>query len=111
MNKIDELYNEGVDMIAYDATARIRPDCTTIDEIFPEIREKYAAQLFMAECATYEEAINAAQLGFDGVSTTLHGYTAYTKDTIKPNIGMTREIVQESSVRVIAEGGMRTAGQ
>src|SRR5699024_5903126 len=36
MNEIDALYNEGVDMIAFDATARIRPDGTTIDEIFPE---------------------------------------------------------------------------
>lgn len=111
MNEIDALYNEGVDMIALDATARIRPDGTTIDEIFPEIREKYADQLFMADCATYEEAIKAAQLGFDCVSTTLHGYTAYTKDTIKPNIEMTRKIVQDSSVPVIAEGGIWTPEQ
>lgn len=111
MKEIDALYKEGVDMIALDATARIRPDDTTIDEIFPEIREKYADQLFMADCATYEEAIKAAQLGFDCVSTTLHGYTAYTKDTIKPNIEMTRKIVQDSSVPVIAEGGIWTPEQ
>src|SRR5699024_7238014 len=111
MNEIDALYNEGVDMIALDATARIRPDGTTIDEIFADIREKYVDQLFMADCVTYEEAINAAQLGFDCVSTTLHGYTAYTKDTIKPNIDMTRKIVQDSSVPVIAEGGIWTPEQ
>src|SRR5699024_1322713 len=111
MNEIDALYNEGVYMIALDGPARIRSAGTTIDEIFPEIREKYADQLFMADCATYEEAINAAQLGFDCVSTTLHGYTAYTKDTIKPNIDMTRKIVQDSSVPVIAEGGIWTPEQ
>src|SRR5699024_12603144 len=108
MNEIDALSNEGVAMIALDATARIRPDGTTIDEIFPEIREKYPDQLFMADCATYEEAIHAAQLGFDCVSTTLHGYTAYTKATIQPNIDKTRKIVQDRSVPGIAEGGIRT---
>src|SRR5699024_2760472 len=46
INEIDVLYIEGVDMIAMDTTARIRDDGTTIDEIYPEIREKYAAQLF-----------------------------------------------------------------
>src|SRR5699024_12511995 len=59
MNEIDALYNEGVDMIALDATARIRPVGTTIDEIFPEIREKFADQLFIADCVTYVEAINS----------------------------------------------------
>src|SRR5699024_11893919 len=104
MNEIDALYNEGVDMIALDATARILPDGTTIDEIFPEIREKYADQLFMADCATYEEAINAEQLGFDCVSTTLHGYTAYTKDTIMPNIDMIRTLVHDITFPMIEVG-------
>src|SRR5699024_5832781 len=58
-----------------------------------------------------EEAINAAQLVFDCVSTTLHGYTAYTKDTIKPNIDMTRKIGQESSVPAIAARGIATPEQ
>src|SRR5699024_11848924 len=79
MNEIDALYNEGVDMIALDATARIRPDDTTIDEIFHEIREKYAEHLFMADRGTYEETINGAQLRFDCFNKKIHRYTQCTK--------------------------------
>src|SRR4051812_38260906 len=52
MKEIDALTQEGVDIIALDATKRIRPDGNTISEIFPEIREKYKNQIFMADCST-----------------------------------------------------------
>ncbi|WP_275900681.1 N-acetylmannosamine-6-phosphate 2-epimerase [Paenibacillus periandrae] len=108
MKEVDELYREGVDMIAMDATDRRRPDGSTITELFPRIREKYKDQLFMADCSTYEEALTAVELGFDSIGTTLSGYTEATKDKILPDFELIERLVNTVSVPVIAEGGIST---
>lgn len=106
LKEIELLVNEGVDMIALDATSRVRPDGHTITEIFPEIRRKYPNQLFMADCSTLEEGIQAEKLGFDAIGTTLSGYTEYTKNVKLPNIDLIKEFVERLSVPIIAEGGI-----
>ncbi|MCH1624504.1 N-acetylmannosamine-6-phosphate 2-epimerase [Ferdinandcohnia quinoae] len=108
LNEIELLINEGVDMIALDATGRVRPDGTTISEIFPMIREKYPDQLFMADCSTLDEGIKAEKLGFDAIGTTLAGYTSYTKDVELPNFELIKQFVDTLKVPVIAEGGIST---
>lgn len=95
------MYNEGVDIIALDATSRIRPDGKTIEEVFPEIRKQYKDQLFMADCSTYEEAILAEKLGFDYIGTTLNGYTDYTKGSNLPNFELLERIVNTNSLRQV----------
>ncbi|WP_296970143.1 N-acetylmannosamine-6-phosphate 2-epimerase [Tepidanaerobacter sp. EBM-38] len=107
-NEVESLYNEGVDIIATDATKRIRPDGTTISEIFPKLREKYPDQIFMADCSTYEEAKKAYELGFDCLGTTLCGYTEYTKDRKLPDLELIGRLVKDFDVPVIAEGGIWT---
>lgn len=109
--EIDLLYQEGVDIIALDATNRIRPDGKTIREMFPEIRETYKDQLFMADCSTYEEAKEAYELGFDCLGTTLSGYTAYTKHEPLPNVALMKRLVKDFPIPVIAEGGIWTPEQ
>ncbi|MEH7385970.1 N-acetylmannosamine-6-phosphate 2-epimerase [Bacillus sp. JJ1521] len=106
MKEIDLLTGEGVDMIALDATSRVRPDGHTITEVFPEIRRRYPDQLFMADCSTLEEGIQAEKLGFDAIGTTLSGYTDYTKDVKLPNIDLIKQFVDHLSVPIIAEGGI-----
>jgi len=106
MKEIDAIYQEGVDIIAIDATDRIRPDGTTIEQIFPTIREKYKDQLFMADCSTYEEAVLAAELGFDCVGTTLSGYTEKTKGNELPDFQLVEKLTKTLSVPIIAEGGI-----
>ncbi|EKN65187.1 N-acetylmannosamine-6-phosphate 2-epimerase [Neobacillus bataviensis LMG 21833] len=106
--EIDMLYRQGVEIIALDATSRIRPDGTTISEIFPKIRESYKEQLFMADCSTYEEAVEAHRLGFDCVGTTLSGYTEYTKGRSLPDLELMKQLAQELPIPVIAEGGIWT---
>lgn len=108
MVEIDQLYKEGVDIIALDATKRIRPDGKTISAIFPIIREKYPNQLFMADCSTFEEAEEAERLGFDFLGTTLSGYTEYTQDNHLPNFDLLKRLVKECSLPIIAEGGIWT---
>ena len=106
MKEIDALYQESVDIIAIDATDRVRPDGTTIEQIFPTIREKYKDQLFMADCSTYEEAVLAAELGFDCVGTTLSGYTEKTKGNELPDFQLVEKLTKTLSVPIIAEGGI-----
>ncbi|MEH7222977.1 N-acetylmannosamine-6-phosphate 2-epimerase [Bacillus sp. JJ1566] len=106
MKEIDLLAEEGVEIIALDATTRVRPDGLTINEVFPQIRSKYPDQLFMADCSTYEEAVNAYELGFDCIGTTLSGYTEYTKDVSLPNIELVDRLTRDFTVPIIAEGGI-----
>lgn len=108
MKEIDELCEEGVDIIALDATTRVRPDGTTIQELFPKIKEKYPNQLFMADCSTFEDAMLASELGFDFVGTTLSGYTEETKGISLPNFSLLEQLVKECPTPVIAEGGIST---
>lgn len=104
--EIDELVQEGVDIIATDATLRIRPDGKDLETFFKEVREKYPNQLFMADCATYEEAKNAEKIGFDFVGTTLRGYTENTEGFKIPDFELIKKLSSELSVPLIAEGGI-----
>lgn len=108
MEDIDALHREGVEIIAIDATRRIRPDGKTISEVFPDIREKYKDQIFMADCSTFEEAEEAYRLGFDCIGTTLRGYTEYTKDEKIPDLELTEKLVKSFDIPIIAEGGIWT---
>lgn len=108
MKEIDALVAEGVEIIALDATKRIRPDGKTISEIFPEIRRKYKDQIFMADCSTFEEAEEAYRLGFDCLGTTLRGYTEYTKGEKIPDLELVEKLVESFDIPIIAEGGIWT---
>ena len=70
MEEVDALVDTGVEIIAIDATSALRPDGSNIEEFFKKVREKYPDQLFMADCATLEERLHAADLGFDFIGTT-----------------------------------------
>lgn len=111
LKEIDLLYREGVNIIALDATNRIRPDGKLISEVFPTIREKYSDQLFMADCSTYEEAKEAYALGFDCLGTTLSGYTDYTRGTSLPDMELIERLVKDFPIPIIAEGGIWTPEQ
>lgn len=106
MKEIDALVTCGVDIIATDATKRIRPDGKTLDEFFREVKAKYPNQLFMADCSSYEEGIYASELGFDLIGTTLHGYTDYTKGAQLPNLQLVGSLSKDCGKPVIAEGGI-----
>lgn len=110
MREVDELMEAGVDIIALDATNRLRPDNTTLEVFIEKIREKYNGILLMADCSTYEEAINANKLGFDFIGTTLVGYTEESKGIhINDNdFELIRNIINSVSKPVIAEGNIDT---
>ncbi|HHX66851.1 MAG: N-acetylmannosamine-6-phosphate 2-epimerase [Miniphocaeibacter sp.] len=108
MKEIDELVETGCEIIATDATSRVRPDGKTLEEFFKEVKEKYPNNKFMADCSTVEEAIFADKLGFDFIGTTLVGYTEESKnDKIEEeDFKIIKEIIGKVSKPVIAEGNI-----
>lgn len=110
MREIDELMEVRPEIIAVDATGRLRPGNKTLRKFFYEIKEKYPEQLLMADCSTVEEALYADELGFDFIGTTLVGYTEQSKGLrIEENdFEILREILAKVKHRVIAEGNINT---
>lgn len=110
MDEIDDLVSTNVEIIAMDATKDLRPGGIGIDEFFKEVKKKYPNQLFMADCSTVDEAINADKLGFDFIGTTLVGYTDQSKnDKIDENdFEILRNIIKNVNNKVIAEGNINT---
>ncbi|MDO4466361.1 MAG: N-acetylmannosamine-6-phosphate 2-epimerase [Bacillota bacterium] len=98
------------DIVALDATCRIRPDGKTIDTLYLEIRKLYPEQLLMADCSTIEEMLHADALGFDYIGTTLVGYTKESEgDHIEENDFQTiQEALSQISHPIIAEGNIDT---
>ena len=109
--EVDALMESGCEIIAMDATKRVRANGMTISEYFPIIRKKYPDALFMADCSTYEEGMEAQRLGFDCVGTTLSGYTPYTKGRSLPDFEMIGKLAENLSIPLIAEGGIWTPEQ
>jgi len=109
--EVDALMSCAPDIIAIDATDRPRPNNEKLDDFFLRVRHKYPDMLFMADCATLEDAIHAQEIGFDMVGTTLNGYTEKTKDSVIPNYNLMKEMVNTLKIPVIAEGGIWTPEQ
>lgn len=111
MEEVDALMEVGPEIIAMDATDRMRANGMTISEFFPKVREKYPDMIFMADCSTFQDALRAQSLGFDLAGTTLCGYTKETAGTQIPCYDMLRKMSGELTIPVIAEGGIWERGQ
>lgn len=100
----------GADMIALDATPRPRPRGETLATLIQRIHDELDLPV-MADCSTTEEAVAAAELGADVVSSTLAGYTPYSRKTEGPDFVMLQELLARVSVPVFAEGRFHTPEQ
>ncbi|MGM9630133.1 N-acetylmannosamine-6-phosphate 2-epimerase [Butyricicoccus sp.] len=110
MKEIDELMEVKPEIIAVDATGRLRPNGVTLDEFFHAAREKYPDQLWMADCSTVEEALHADELGFDFIGTTMVGYTEQSEGAKieADDFAILRRILEKANHPVIAEGNINT---
>lgn len=110
MKEVDELMEVKPEIIAVDATGRLRPDGVTLDEFFARARDKYPDQLWMADCSTVEEALYADSLGFDFIGTTMVGYTDESRGLKieADDFKILRDIIDGASHPVIAEGNIDT---
>ena len=110
MKEMDALMAIKPDIIAADATKRVRPDGKDLTTFFKEVREKYPDQKFMADCSTVEEALYADEIGFDFIGVTMVGYTPYSaNDKIDADdFKIIRDILAKVKHPVIAEGNIDT---
>jgi len=101
-NEVLELINSSCDIIAIDATNRRRPNGEKLEDLLKLIKD--SGKLAMADVSTFEEGIMAERMGFDLVSTTLSGYTSYSKKLIGPDVKLVKRLVKKLNIGVIAEG-------
>lgn len=104
MAEVDALHETGVEILAVQGTSALRPGGETAADFIRRIKEKYPEQAVMADIATLEEGLLAAEAGADFVGTTMRGYTPETKGIDEIDFDFIRELSEKSPVPVIAEG-------
>lgn len=105
LDDVEALASAGADIIAYDATQRLRPVATRV--LVEAIHAR--GRLAMADCSVIADAEQALAEGADVVGSTLAGYTGSVEPT-EPDfalIGAMRRLTPY----VAAEGNIRTPKQ
>jgi N-acylglucosamine-6-phosphate 2-epimerase len=93
----------GVEIVAFDATSRPRPDGATVDTLVAAIHAEGA--LAMGDCASAGDALAAMAAGAEILATTLCGYTDETRGIALPALTLVRELA-ELDAFVVCEGGI-----
>lgn len=104
MAEVDALVETGCQVIALDCTKLTRPGNLSPAELIRQIKQKYPGQMLMADCASLQDAINAADAGVDFVGTTMNGYVRGDPIQDGPNYALAGQIVRQVKVPLIAEG-------
>lgn len=107
LREVREILSAGAEIVAFDATARIRPEAG-LAEIVSAIHA--AGALAMADCAEAADAVCAHAEGADILATTLCGYTKETAGHALPALDLVREL-RTLDAFVICEGGIHSPAQ
>lgn len=99
-----ELVEAGADVIATDATQRKRPNNEKLQDLIKYIHIN--KRLAMADISTFEEGLNAKELGADIISTTLAGYTLESANSPanEPDFELLKQLVEQTQLPVVLEG-------
>ena len=100
----------GADFIAVDGTARSRPQGQDAAEFIRQVMIATGKPV-MADIATVEEGILAAQAGVCAVLTTLSGYTDDSPLQEEPDYQLIAHLARVLRTPVIAEGRINTPAQ
>ena len=105
--EIQAVWSAGADVIALDATERVRPAGQSLADLIQRARQELRAPL-MADVDSVQNGLTAAALGCDWIGTTLYGYTETTSDRTPPGLELLPDLrhALEPSVRLICEGGI-----
>jgi N-acetylmannosamine-6-phosphate 2-epimerase / N-acetylmannosamine kinase len=101
----EALVDAGADIVAFDATDRVRP--ASVEALVKAVRAR--GKLTMADCSSLEDARSALRAGVDFVGTTLSGYVG-GPEPIDPDIDLITAM-RTLTPYVIAEGRIRTPEQ
>ena len=104
------LAESGAGLIALDATRRARPNGERLEELMRRIRVELGRPI-MADVATYDEGLYAADCGAEIVATTLCGYTAETRGATLPALDLVGRLAARLSSPIICEGGVSTPAE
>lgn len=103
-----EIISAGSDVIALDATFRLRPHGESLENIVEQLRAQFQVPI-MADVARLEEGLNAAEsVGVDVISTTLSGYTNETKSIVEPDFALVENLAKRLPAPIICEGRLRS---
>jgi len=105
LDDVTALAEAGADIIAFDATDRMRP--ATVEALAQAVRD--AGKLSMADCSCVEDARRALAAGVDFVGSTMSGYTG-GPEPVDPDIDLIAAL-RQLTPNVIAEGRIRTIEQ
>src|SRR5699024_1110019 len=94
----------GANVVALDATNRIRPGNEKLDDIIKNLKRNYPNIIVMGDIATYEDGVRAEELGCDMIATTLSGYTNKTCNTTGVDYSLINTLSKKVNIPVIAEG-------
>lgn len=110
--EIRAVWAAGADVVAIDATERVRPQAADLAGLIERARSELGAVL-MADVDTLANGLQAAQLGCSWVGTTLYGYTEATADQRPPGWQLLQDLRRDlpPGVALICEGGVTCAEQ
>lgn len=105
-----EVVAAGADLVAVDATDRLRPGGLTAAQMIQGCRAELKVPV-MADISTLAEGIAAAEAGADLIATTMVGYTPYSQHLSPPDFDLIRELVSVVPTPVVVEGHITTPEQ
>ncbi|MDA0727932.1 MAG: N-acetylmannosamine-6-phosphate 2-epimerase [Cyanobacteria bacterium] len=110
--EIQAVWAAGADVIALDATDRVRPAGALLPDLVHRAKQELGACL-MADVDSLENGLRAAELGCDWVGTTLYGYTESTASLKPPAWTLLRPLREQlpGPAMLICEGGIASAQQ
>jgi N-acylglucosamine-6-phosphate 2-epimerase len=111
IQEVKEVLEAGADFVAIDATRQMRPKGMTLKQFVDQIRNQFPASSIVADISTYEEGAAAMDLGVEVVSTTMSGYTPYSKQQQNPDIDLVSRLSALHTTPVLAEGRIWTPEQ
>jgi N-acylglucosamine-6-phosphate 2-epimerase len=104
LNEVREVIASGAEIVAFDATARPRPDGSSIGDAIAAVHAE--GRIAMADCATIEDGRAASAAGADILATTLAGFTPQTAGRELPALDLVTELAKIARF-TICEGGIR----
>ncbi len=110
--EIRAVWGAGADVVAIDATERMRPGGEALEPLIHRARRELGAPL-MADVDSVANGLRAAALGCDWVGTTLFGYTEATAHLRPPAWDLLPQLREQlpEAVSLICEGGIASPQQ